>query len=418
MKIFLGPCEIAGYFSRLERALNSIGVSADFFNLENEQTFSYQDCEAKNRTLFKYYRFCLNAAKCRGLVRLFWRLSKYIYYRILIFIIVVKYDSFIFSAGRTFFSGWELPILRLLNKNIVFVYLGSDSRPPYLNGVYYSKKKWRSWSALAKDTRMVYKKIRWQEIWASYIIDHPPSGAAFRNRPFIPYLRMGYPFYKIDTENEEIDITKTIKIVHAPSLPEVKGTELIKSVLHEYNTIGLVELINRPNKLVLEEISTCDFVFDEIYSDTTLGALGTEAAGYAKPTLISGYVPLQAMCPGADHLVPPGVYVSPEELSGMAKKLISNSKYRRELGEKARSFIIKNWNPEIVASKYVCLFKKQVPSEWFCDPKEQKMCYSYGMSESILANRLSIYIRLFGENKLYLKHSEAKKMNIMKIVTY
>lgn len=417
MKVFIGPCEVAGYFARLELSFQKIGIEAKFIDFENDNNFYSRSVQKHDKYLSMYFKFCKRLIKHTGFDRMFWRVSKMIIYRILVLMIILKYDSFIFSSGRSFFSGWELPLLRMLNKKIIFVYLGSDSRPPYLNGVYYAHKKWQSWSYLAKETRRIYKKVRWQEIWASYIIDHPPSGATFRKRLFIPYLRMGYPFDCETLHKKSKVIRKSVYVLHAPSLPEVKGSTKIRQLLGKYENIKYVELINRPNIEVLEEISKCDFIFDELYSDTTLGALGAEAASYAKPTLVSGYIPFGAMCPGADYLVPPAVYVAPSKIIPMLERLTCDRLFREEIGENAQRYINKNWKPEIVALRYATLLKKKAPIDWFFDPNKQLECYSYGMAEDVLVTRLLKYINIFGEGALCLDHSKTKRNHIMHIIS-
>ncbi len=73
---------------------------------------------------------------------------------------------------------------------------------------------------------------------------------------------------------------RTIKIVHAPTSPFIKGTPLVRAAIKKLKLLGYnidyVELINVKNEVVREHLLTTHLVVNELYSFLP-GLLGVEA---------------------------------------------------------------------------------------------------------------------------------------------
>ncbi len=94
---------------------------------------------------------------------------------------------------------------------------------------------------------------------------------------------MSFQFYPIEKflKNEEKfeDLSKVV-ILHAPSSPLVKGTPLVRAVIKKLKLEGYnfkyIELINKTNEEVLDNLKKAHIVLNQFYSKTP-GTFGVEA---------------------------------------------------------------------------------------------------------------------------------------------
>ena len=62
------------------------------------------------------------------------------------------------------------------------------------------------------------------------------------------------------------------------------GKEFFKGLASPFGIkANLLEISNKPHDEVLRWIQDCDFVIDEVFSDTCMGVFASEAAWYGKP---------------------------------------------------------------------------------------------------------------------------------------
>ena len=134
LRVFFGLQEIAGYYCQLLQGLREQGCLADFYAI-SDHPFSYKQVQVDNTLthLCRWLKRCEGKSKWRGGI-LFWLLLQDFIKILLFFFVLPRYDVFIFSYRSTFFHYMELPLLKMCNKRVFYVFHGSDSRPPYLNG--------------------------------------------------------------------------------------------------------------------------------------------------------------------------------------------------------------------------------------------------------------------------------------------
>src|SRR5207237_5919205 len=79
-------------------------------------------------------------------------------------------------------------------------------------------------------------------------------------------------------------------MAHAPTRPGTDGTSLIEgaiaSLQQKGHSLRFVKLIDQPHAQVLKALSECDFVVDELFSDTTMASFAAEAAAFSKPAIV------------------------------------------------------------------------------------------------------------------------------------
>ena len=145
-KIFMGPIEIAGYFSNLSNSLKNLDINHDFITYY-EHKFNYGE-DTKKPFLLKTAKKIMHFSKNSNLLLSFiGKLIAILLQNIWGIISLFKYDVYIFGFGKSLLRGnVDLPILHLLNKTVIMVSMGSDFRPPYMDG----------FSTLSKDGNKEY----------------------------------------------------------------------------------------------------------------------------------------------------------------------------------------------------------------------------------------------------------------------
>ena len=402
-RIFIGLIEIAGYFASLNDGFRQLGIDSCFFQYFENRYYDGGSRFMKICQLISTYRY--NGNKFTRI--LFFPIDNSV--KIFLFTwAVLKFDTFIFASNTTFFRYKELWLLKKMKKKIIYVFLGTESRPDYLSGNlinrYYIEngevKNIKHCAESAANKSMVIKKI---EKYADYCINHPPC-ALFHTRPYIKWLYVGFAFSTIKKilGTQPVSYCDSIKILHAPTNTETKGTyifrEVIERLKNEGHNIEYIEIIGQPNHKVLELLSQCDFVLDELYSDIPLGGLGTEAAFFKKPTISGGYY---AEFIGADYdkdVIPPAVFCEPEKLEDSIRMLISNAELRKQIGQEAYEFVNANWDAKQVAGKYLKIINDEIPEEWFGDPYSLNYTLGYGQSKQQYKKVVSSILNECGES--------------------
>lgn len=419
-KIFIGIYEVAGYFQNLFLGLNSLGYDVGYLNLSTNK-YQYKNYVDKNYKILNYATSLANN-KSEGLKYLYpFQLFYLMLIRLVIFIwCLYKFDIFIFSSGKSFFNFYDCTILKFCKKKIIFVSLGSDTRPSYINGKYKDEGVYGQFnsSGCYLETQHIEKCVRKIEKYANTIINYPQHGH-FHIKKFISGNFIGFPTNQIQLVNNPNDCTssnpsKRVKIIHAPSRPFAKGSlefkKIINALIEEGLNIEYIELIGKSNSEVLSEIESCDIVLDELYSDLPLGGLGSEAAIFSKPVIVFGYFSKELEFVNNLEEYPPSFYSDPLEARDIIKKLVENRNLREEGGKKLSNFILENWNETVVAKRYLQILSGNYPEYWNIEPLNVSYLYGWGLSKCELKSNLKNLIEDFGLESLKLSHNP-KLMN-------
>lgn len=418
-KVFIGLREVAGYFSNLKAGFDEIGIKATFLNLGGSR-FNYSiEKNPKWVSVLNYIGIKVGSKFDKNFIlRFIWlTIFQNIFSVIAFFIALFSYNVFIMSANSTFFYFIELPILKLFKKKIIYVFLGTDSRPFYLNGyVYDGSKKPNLLILLSKIQKKVIKRI---EKYADVIVNHPPQ-AYYHEKPFVSSLYIGIP-YKEKKEKPEKDPknSNNIKIIHIPSKSGPKGSikfrEIINKLKKKY-AIDYFEISGIPNDEVINIISGANIAIDEFYSDTPMAVFATECAFQAVPVVVGSYYATSIYNDYPKTIIPPSMFVMPEDIEKAIEKLIVDKEYRVEFGKKAFDFVTENWSAKIVAEKYMKLINNDFPDEWLFDPNKIEYVYGCGLSKKQLISNIKSFCAKKGVKSLCLKdkpHLEKKFLEMI-----
>jgi len=382
----LGPVEIAGYYAGLEAGLLELGVDALAIDLDGNP-FRYGSGAARLPLVVrmaKQARAGQRAAASSRLLRPWWRAARMATSLLVLTWALGRFDVFVFSFGTSFLGLRELPLLRRLGKRMLFVFHGSDARPPYIDGARMAPDRAMPTADCLAMTHRMKTSIAKIERYADAIVAQP-AFSHFFERPVVNFFTIGVPWRDHPISDGAVrSDAGPIRILHSPSDPVVKGSARVRDVIAQLRSEGLdlelTELRGVPNEVVLREIATCDFVVDQIYSDAPMVGFATEAAVAGKPAIVGGYAwPENHRIFGSDPM-PPVEECAPETLADAIRHLATNREHREALGQRARAFATLRWSRTAIAERLLMVVDGSAPAEWLFDPRELRYLEGCGLT--------------------------------------
>jgi glycosyltransferase involved in cell wall biosynthesis len=220
-----------------------------------------------------------------------------------------NYDVLHFHYFSVLPFGLDLPLWSKLRKMIVFHYHGDDIRNRgegalsrlYARAVLVSTPDLLAWSSRAR--------------WLANPID----------------LRK-YPYIGVE------DHERKLRIVHAPSVPKVKGTEYVVNAVDELKKEGYgieLDLVkNMPHQEALEHYKQADIVVDQLLVGW-YGVFAIECMALGKPVCAYIREDLKSYLPTPGPLIA----TSPRDLKEDLRGLIEDAALRSRIGKTARMFV-------------------------------------------------------------------------------
>jgi hypothetical protein len=204
----------------------------------------------------------------------------------------------------------------------------------------------------------------------------------------------------------------SVRILHAPSVAKWKGTPTIREAVQHLKDEGLeidyVEAVGMSNAEVLREISTSDIIVDQVYSDSLLATLGTEAARAGKAVLLTGYAG-PFLQPLAGRMgIPQDQYFRPEELVDELRRLVVSPEIRTDLGRRLQEFVSDTWSSSAIALRYAAVLDGKPEASWFSDPSDLPYLGGWGADENKIGNLIREFIDAFGAGALGLNPAGTK----------
>jgi len=425
MRIFLGLTEVSGFFSRLKFGLDELGIPCEHITLQQHRfgyggrgrhSFVQQIAEAcvARRLRFRENRSWLCYLAWSGVAGIS---------RIFIFIwVIARFNVIVLGAGSSFFSFRELSLLKLLGKKVVYTLHGTDARPPYIDGffdpVQYGMPSLASTSPfdrprlLAQSHAIVAckraKAVQRIERYASHVLC-APGYSHFLSRPYVNFYAVGLPTVApADLSAAHPASDGLVRILHAPSHHAGKGTAAIRaaieSLIEEGLPIEYKEIFGQPNTAVFNALHCCDFVVDQLYSDTPMAAFAAEAALVGKPAVVGGYYCERgAKDISTDHM-PPSLWCRPELLKDAIRRLVIDPVERDRRGREAHDFVVSRWTPRVVASNLLRVLEGRA-GDWLIDPANVENLAGIGLSEQVVREQVAALVDYEGVASLCLAHN-------------
>jgi len=425
LRILVGLSDICGYYSQLCEGLRKNGVYCEFLNLYPDRDYQKNLKQTYSSILFEQIQKIARRRiqfERHSLQRYFYILLQILFTPLVFIISILKFDAFIFGCGTTFFPG-DLVLLKLFRKNVLLIFHGSDTRPPWCSGLYPCSSEEENQKCF-KETKKIKKEVSFWEKNCDKIICHPFSSHFFR-RKIISWLAIGIPCPRSTSiiKRRKKHSNRSIKILHAPSRPLLKGTAVIEQAvagLSKNNRLVLKKITNQQPSAVHKALPLCDFVIDELYSDIPMAGFGAEAASYGKVAIVGmqGFEQLKKIMP--PNMSPPFVLCDAKSLSKTIRQLIRTKRYVA-LGRRAQLFIQKRWAREVVAKRILQILNHQYPKAWEFDPYALTYVAGWGIAAEVLPNRFRSLlhknsIRSFGVDDKPLLQTEILRIAKTKVL--
>lgn len=418
MKIFMGMVEVAGFYGGLKQGFRELGVDS-FHAVWEPHPYQYEQTDHHPLlSMIQQINVHLRKKNPNRFMRTLLFLLLFPL-KVLFFLwALYKFDVFLFGFNSTFFNYRELKWLKRFNKKIVFQFHGSDSRPPYLNGLFINTPFPAVLSVIEK-TKYCKKTLRIIERYADATINIPPHAQLFE-KPFIQWLKLGIPCGSPTEEATPPSPTKRPQILHAPSKKTVKGTETILKITEELRNEGLVfdlKLIHgKPNQEVLQALQSCDIVIDQLFADYAMPGFSCEAAAAGKPVLLAGYAAPFWEKWLVESERPKTLYCLPESFKEQLRMLLKSPQEREQWGKKGQTFLKECWSKKQVAARYLKVFRDEIPSDWWFDPNDISYFLGVGIEKEKLRRFLKQYIETGGPQALHLEDKPNLKAALLSFI--
>lgn len=374
-RVFIGFSSTSGYYYSLYEGLrerDDVKVTLLFTSYNKFGFDKRKDLSHAQRWFYfvhkKVYPVSVKAYLILKLLSLFF-IFPFIFFR---------HDVFIFASGNSFLREIELPIYRFFNKKVIAVFTGSDIRPAYINLL----TGFKSLDDIVRFAKKQKKKVEAFEKNNAIIISHPTI-SHFQTKPYLMWLNIGFP-KKIDFENKHFEKRKNdILAIHSPSNPKLKGTEEIKKLVNELNEensfhIHLEILGNVDSEVLFQKLKSADFLIDQMYIDTPLGGLATEAAVLGTPSIVGGYYAHDIKNHYEEEVIPPSMYIHPSEMKESIKNMVENEKHRKNVAFNSHQFVNQKWSLEKVTQNYIKIINDEIPETWWGNPIDVHDIYPIG----------------------------------------
>jgi hypothetical protein len=407
-RFLLMPLDICGYYSGLANGLVDAGQDCHLIHLGEDSSGNWdQRRNAVVVTLYKAAHKHFHAVRSEKQGRLARYLSTLLYLAALTLAlawVLLRIDVIVMKSGEGFTSSQiDKALFKLAGKKIVYIYHGSDSRPPYLNAFWNRLPVER----VFEQTRQQKASIERVTPYADIIIDNPLAAHLHSSSKVFTYQCIGNMM-----EGEKIfeilpRSLSAVRIVHAPSMAAIKGTDRVRAAMERLKSDGFeieyVELSGRPNKDVMREIAQSDLVVDELYSDMHGAMLAIETLSMGKPAVVCGY--------GLDELeksvpadaAPPTIFSHPDDLYASLRKLVSDPAYRLAAGRAGREFYERHSKPVRVAERLVAVVDGRAPEGWCFDPRDIRYFGGIGGPEETIAATTLRLVDAYGPASLCLE---------------
>lgn len=422
MKVLLAPSNVAGYYTQLLIGLRELGVECDLATFYPHPFEYWEPPVAGPLRFVQIVNTVLSAKKKSRLNRAFLiLLSKASWLAFTIFAIF-RYDTFVFSYGLSLWpKNRDLPLLKLLKKTVISnIGHGSEARPAFMNGALRDRVTGHFPDApsLASLCSKQAATVKRHEKSAVVLVCSAMT-SHFLTRPFINAFALGVPIgppeKNLESEtswNQDMRVSGSVTILHAPSHRFAKGSAIIESAISNLvakgHKIKLVTLTNASHAVVVEQLVKCDFVVDQLYSDTPLAGLAAEAAWWGKPSVVGGYgLGMKKNLVPAD-MWPPSSVCKPEQIEETIERLVVDVDFRRNLGRDAQRFVHERWNRLEVAKKYVRIAQGDFPKNWLVDPNVVCYLHGAGQDEQTTARQIRALVRSGGLDALAVSRTSLR----------
>ncbi len=353
LRVFHGLSEIAGQPCYSVKGLRKLGVQTTHIVWE-PSPFQYD------------YDISLNIGKNKKyfILRLPIWTVKLFYYECKI---LRENNVFHFHFGRSLLMNYDLWLFHKLHKKIFFEFHGSDLRDykfaQKLNKYVLSEGNDLGRAKLRKQVEKICKYADGVILHDDELIPHLPN-----KRPGIYVVPLRVNLQRISPVYVSKD-SKKIRIVHAPTKRDVKGSDYLFAAfesLEKKYEIELVVVENKTQEEALQLYKTADIIVDQLRIGT-YGVFAIESMAMGKPVITYITEEMRQCLP--EEL--PICSANPDTIMNVLEKLIKDGDLRYEMGIKGRAYVEKYHDYRKNAKMLCDIYKGKV------DPIQGRDAFEY-----------------------------------------
>jgi hypothetical protein len=345
-KVFIGLNNIANVALSLKSGFEELGLTADFYSNEKLQ--------------HKYDYPKDSSGKVKRIIYSDNSLVNYLQVIILIIKLLLRYDYFIFLQGGSLLSNFkDIKLLKKMGKKVSVIFAGCDVRVPDIVIQY----KWNPCS----DCSEAYQKLVGCKFPDKYrmleainqnfdIIFSPDECGGYFDEKYITYYFPVEDIGGVKTIIHSVATRKSLRIAHAPSNEEYKGSKQIYSAINNLKNryeFEFIKLQNLSKDELIEEILKCDLVIDQMLVGF-YGILTVEAMLLSKPVVC--YIRDDIWNKVGNDC--PIFNANPDNLEKVLENILQNSSQLIKRGEDSRKYALEYHSPKKIAKKMLKVFKE------------------------------------------------------------
>ena len=396
MRILIGTYDVAGWLNQFRLDLEAMGHEVTTA-VQTRNPFLDFDYDVNLQERFDRYRLFRTGVSSNLFMRVFNKLQNTIAYHFFgrnLSRLIDDHDMVIRLWSPFLPNSRENRIIKEKGKKLIVLFVGSDVRNHSTFRQEFDTSRWTFPEAfIVSSMEQQLKLIRHAEKYADAVFSVPDQ-AGLQLRPY-HHLQVPAPIdrctYALHPER------KMLKVLHAPSAPYKKGTDIIESTIQRLLDEGMefefVSIRDMPQERVLEMLTDADVLVDEIVFHGP-GALSFEA-------MLSGCaVATRYMEDSPDFYRPPVWQIDAENIYDRLKHLLGDPVLVRRLAEEGRMYVLeKNDSKRIVAD---FLRKAENPDEYDYIPRFLTDRYRpTDRSEAALINKWTRFVK---DTDWYAKH--------------
>lgn len=331
-KVIIGVLDVANQATLFQKGFIDLGYEAKTIILSKDKSKSFDVCINPGKSLFQkiFSRFILS-----------YHFFKELY----------STDIYLFQGGETFFLLKDLWLLRKLNKKVIMIHNGSETRywPAYLQLKYLTNGKAPyipSFNDLKeKQLESTLKRIIFSEKYANIIVSTKEINL-FGSRDFIHF----YVPFETGIEVKKGNNYK-IQIRHSPSNTLIKGTFLIEQTIDRLIKEGFEIEYRR-----LENLSHVEVIRELAQTDIFIEQLGGVIHG--KSSVEAMYMECIVLSDIDKKVIPqikdvPIIAVDPSSIYEKLKEVLKAPQDYMHLGKEGRVYAKKYHSPFNVVQNYI-----------------------------------------------------------------
>lgn len=331
-KVLQGTMEIANQMNTLTAALKRKGIAAQAVNYypsylgyDAGEDVSFADCQTQEEAVLKTKEFAAEA--------------------------LTQYDIFHFHFGTSLTTDHsDMPLLKQMGKKAVMHFWGSDVRRMSVARQHnpYIRVKNADEVQIVKHLEFISGHIQ-----DCFVADHE---LYLYVKDFFP--RIHFLPQAIDLVKYEPKMATNLRplLVHAPSNPEVKGTQYIIQAIdtlhkeYDFDFQLIQGLSHEQAKIAYQQ---ADLIIDQILAGS-YGLLAVEAMAMGKPVVcwISEY--MQEKYPAEL----PIIVANPDTITDVLRSVLSNWDMLPDLGKRGRKYVETHHDADCVAEQLISIYQR------------------------------------------------------------